>query len=173
MTNHVHLVAVPAYEDSLEKVFRPLHTRYAQRINRARGRNGHLWQGRFFSSALDDRYLWAAIRYVGRNPVRPVMVRVAEKYRWSSAPAHCGLTDDYVLTRDRAWLNELRSVGNWSQWLAEPDRGEQYTALRRHVERGLPCGTDDFVRGLEAQTGQSLQPIARGRPRKAGHELPA
>lgn len=43
MTNHIHVVVVPDSEDALEKVFRPLHTRYAQRINRAKpGRHHHL-----------------------------------------------------------------------------------------------------------------------------------
>lgn len=78
MTNHIHLVAVPEGESALEKVFRPLHTRYAQRINGAMRWSGHLWQGRFFSSPLDEIYLWAAIRYVERNPVRAGIVRRAE-----------------------------------------------------------------------------------------------
>ena len=50
MTNHIHLIAVPKSEDGLQKVLKPLHMRYAQRINRNRGWKGHLWQGRFFSS---------------------------------------------------------------------------------------------------------------------------
>lgn len=37
MTNHIHLVAVPATEDSLQQALKPLHMRYAQRVNRARG----------------------------------------------------------------------------------------------------------------------------------------
>ena len=85
MTNHIHVVAVPQRQDALEKVFRPLPTRYAQRINRAKKWKGHLWQGRFFSSALDETYLWAAIRYVKRNPVRARMARRAQNYKWSSA----------------------------------------------------------------------------------------
>jgi len=43
-------------------------------VNRARKGKGHLWQGRFFSSALDEPYLWAALRYVERNPVRARIV---------------------------------------------------------------------------------------------------
>jgi putative transposase len=154
MTNHVHLVASPQSDDALEKVFRPLHTRYAQRINRARQWSGHLWQGRYFSSPLDDTYLWTAIRYVERNPVRAGIAVRAEDYRWSSAPAHCNLTDDYVLTRDTRWLDQLGSVGDWSQWLAEPDEKEKMQVLRRHAERSLPCGADDFIQGLELLTGQ-------------------
>ena len=60
MSNHIHLVAVPKTEDGLQGTLKPLHMRYAQRINRTRGWKGHLWQGRFFSSALDEDYLWAA-----------------------------------------------------------------------------------------------------------------
>jgi putative transposase len=165
MTNHVHFVAVPERENALEAVFRPLHTRHAQRINRARGWTGHLWQGRFFSSALDERYMWTAIRYVERNPVRARMVSRAEEYRWSSAPAHCNLTDDYVLTKNRTWLNHLDTIDNWSKWLAESDQGQELTVLRQHVERGLPCGTEDFVRELELQAGHALRPTAVGRPK--------
>jgi putative transposase len=78
MSNHIHVVAVPAADDALERVFRPLHTRYAQRVNRLKKWKGHLWQGRFFSSALDETYLWAGIRYVERNPVRARLMRRAE-----------------------------------------------------------------------------------------------
>ena len=89
MTNHVHLVAVPSTEKGLQDVLKPLHMRFAQRLNRQRGWTGHVWQGRFFSSPLDEPYMWAAIRYVERNPVRARLVRRAENYPWSSAAAHC------------------------------------------------------------------------------------
>ncbi len=37
MSNHVHLVAVPSSEDGLQRVLKPLHMRYAQRVNRING----------------------------------------------------------------------------------------------------------------------------------------
>jgi putative transposase len=90
------------------------HTRYAQRLNRSRGRHGHVWQGRFFSSPLDEASLWAALRYVERNPVRARMVRRAETYAWSSAAAHCGRRADAVLTQAPAWRDLLAAVTDWS-----------------------------------------------------------
>jgi putative transposase len=90
MTNHVHLIVIPRKTDSLEKTFKPLHMRYAQWINRRKGWKGHLWQGRYFSSPLDEHYMWASIRYAELNPVRARMVDRAEDYSWSSAAAHCG-----------------------------------------------------------------------------------
>ena len=90
MTNHVHLVVLPRTADALPQALKPLHMRHAQRINRVHGWNGHLWQGRYFSSPLDEDYVWAAIRYVELNPVRSRMTERAENYPWSSAAAHCG-----------------------------------------------------------------------------------
>lgn len=166
MTNHIHVVAVPTSDEGLETAFRPLHTRYAMRLNRRRGSKGHVWQGRFFSSTLDEAYLWAAIRYVERNPVRAGMVDRAEGYRWSSAPAHCGLGVDPVLAQDADWLEALRSVDDWPGWLADFDRPVHLDTLRAHVRRSLPCGSEEFVRGLERRAGLPLAPRSRGRPRR-------
>ena len=167
MSNHVHLIAVPSTEAGLQQVLKPLHMRYAQRLNRERGWKGHLWQGRYFSSALDDTYLWAALRYVERNPVRARMVRKAENYRWSSAGGHCGLRADPVLTTKAHWRRQFAGIGDWSAWLAEGEDPEQLEVLRRYVEKGLPCGSAKFIRKLEQQMGRSLQYRPRGRPRVA------
>ena len=165
MTNHVHLVAVPARDDGLQRALKPLHMRYAQHINRERGWNGHLWQGRFFSSPLDEAYMWAALRYVERNPVRARLVRRAETYPWSSAAAHCGQRADAVLTMERAWREHLSAVADWSAWLAEGDESEELKMLRRNADKGLPCGSEAFVMKLEAKADRSLRFRPIGRPR--------
>ena len=74
MSNHVHLIAVPKEEESLALGIGWAHQAYTRRINFRENWRGYLWQGRFFSSALDETYLWAAIRYIERNPVRARMV---------------------------------------------------------------------------------------------------
>ena len=170
MTNHIHLVAVPASDDGLQRVLKPLHMRYAQRVNRARGWTGHLWQGRFFSSPLDDAYLWAAVRYVERNPVRAAMVRRAEDYQWSSAATHCGKRSDGLLNLESGWNGKLSAIEDWSAWLAEGDEEEELRTVRRNIERGLPCGSDDFVRRLGLKVGRLLDYRPQGRPRKPGGE---
>jgi putative transposase len=166
MTNHVHLVLVPSTEEGLHRMLRPLHMRYAQRVNRGRGWRGHLWQGRFFSSMLDEPYLWSAIRYVELNPVRAGMVRRAEDYRWSSALAHCSGRHDPCLTTEPSWQARLASIGDWSAWLAAGDQPECLDTLRRNADKGLPCGSDEFVEQLERLTGHRLRALSRGRPRR-------
>ena len=82
MSNHVHFVAVPASEDALGRSFRDSHQAYSSWLNRRLGESGHLWQGRFFSSVLDDAHLWACVRYVERNPVRAGLIARAEDWPW-------------------------------------------------------------------------------------------
>ena len=79
MTNHLHLVLTPHSEDGLQQVLKPLHMRYSQHVNKLKGWNGHLWQGRFFSSPLDEAYTWSTIRYVERNSVDSEVVIKAKK----------------------------------------------------------------------------------------------
>jgi len=83
----------PSTENSLQKVLKPLHMRYAQYINKKKNWSGHLWQGRYFSSALDEQYTYHAFRYIENNPVRAKMVNSAVDYRYSSAAYYCGLVE--------------------------------------------------------------------------------
>ena len=165
MDNHIHLVAVPNDDAGLHLALKPLHMRYAQRVNRAWGWKGHLWQGRFFSSPLDEAYLWAAVRYVERNPVRAGMVTRAEDYAWSSAAAHCHQQPGDLLNLKSKWSKAFLTIPDWSAWLAEGDEESEINLVRRNVERGLPCGSDSFVNKLSKQAGRNLDFRPRGRPK--------
>jgi len=165
MSNHLHLVAVPAIEPALERVFKPLHMRYAQHFNRQRGLKGHVWQGRYFSAPLDESYLWATLRYVERNPVRAGLVRKADRYQWSSAAAHCQIREDPVLTTKMGWWAQFNAIDNWANWLAEGDEPEKLTVIRRNIEKGLPCGSETFLKKLEKKVGRVLTYRPQGRPK--------
>jgi putative transposase len=111
MTNHIHLVAVPADETALGKALRDAHTVYAMYFNTRTALSGHVWQGRFYSCPLDQQHLWAAVRYVERNPVNAGLVEQAEQYRWSSAATHCGMGADDLLCKD---FPPIGVIEDWS-----------------------------------------------------------
>ena len=98
-----------------------------------------------------------------RNPVRAGLVKKAESYPWSSAAGHCGLLVDPLLA---PLLNMYRPVSEneWSDWLAVPD-DVSISALRRNVEKGLPCGSDTFINKLEKLADRNLRFRSQGRPK--------
>lgn len=167
MPNQIHFVALPKTETGLQLVLKPLHMRYAQRFNRQRGWKGHVWQGRYFSSPLDQQYLWSAIRYVERIPVRGKVVRKAERYHWSSAAAHCKKREDELLPTRAFWRKKIEAIIDWSAWLAEGDVPEEKTIIRRNIEKGLPCGSESFIKKLEKIAGRELRYRPMGRPVKS------
>ncbi|MFO0985227.1 MAG: transposase [Planctomycetota bacterium] len=117
MTNHVHVLATPMWEDSLADLFGPLHARFAQYIHRREGRVGHLFQARFYSCAADGDRAFDAVRYIELNPVRAGMVAHAVDYPHSSTRARIQNLTDPLL--DRSWP-EPGSISNWQEWLEEP-----------------------------------------------------
>ncbi len=164
MTNHVHLVVLPREPDSLALTLRSAHMRYSQMINARFGWTGHLWQGRYFSVALDEPHLWAAVRYVERNPVRARVVREARDYKWSSAGFHLGLRTDRLVRSSTEWGS---SVEDWSSALAAEQDQETIDLLRSRTQSGFPCGDEAFVRAISDRIGRPLLLRGRGRPRRA------
>ena len=134
MTNHVHLVAVPKFGDSLGQSMRRMNSGYTSYINRRQALCGHLWQGRFYSCPLDEANLWSAVRYVERNPVRAGLAKRAEKYPWSSAAAHCGLVQDELLAGE---LEKSGRVENWREWLREEDETAVKASASTQKQAGL------------------------------------
>ena len=169
MTNHVHLVATPHRAESLAKAVGRTHWRYSQTINRLHGRSGHLWQGRFYSCALDRPHFGAAVKYVERNPVRAGVVRRAWEFAWSSAAAHCGGPDETGLLDLGTW-GKMLAGEDWRRELSGRDDKDAVRALRSCTSRGRPLGTDSFMSKIEKLVGRRLRPLPSGRPRKDGAE---
>lgn len=84
MDNHVHLV-VKAEKEQLTQALKKINTRYAMGYNQRESTCGHVFQDRFKSQCIDDKYyLLKAIRYIHCNPVKAGIVKHPQDYKWSS-----------------------------------------------------------------------------------------
>ena len=165
MSDHVNFVAVPRRADSLSRTFREAHRAYASWMNRMVGESGHLWQERFHSCVLHGSYLPAAVRYVERGPVRAGLLRRAERWKWSSAAAHCGLRDDPLLSPiEMPWPR-----ADWAAYLREDDEAE-VAALAQRTRTGRPWGPVSFLKRLEKKLGLPILPRKRGRKPKQAQQ---
>ena len=69
MTNHVHLLLMPAQGQTLASLLKVLAGRQTRYVNRVEGRSGTLWEGRYKSSPVDtESYLLECSRYIELNP---------------------------------------------------------------------------------------------------------
>ena len=166
MSNHVHFVAVPEGEKSLALCFGKAHTQYTRMINFRKGWRGFLWQGRFGSSPMDGPHTFHAVRYVLRNPVRAGLVRLPWRYEWSSAAFHVGEKKTDPLVKETADIDGM--IGDWREYLVEPEADEMLRRMRRETTVGRPLGGGEFVQRLEEDLDRFLTRRPPGRPRKAG-----
>ena len=99
MTNHVHFV-LETPQGNLSRFMHRLQTAYTVYFNRKNKRSGHLLQGRFGSSVVDeDEYILKLSRYVHLNPVfvkahqkKPgrERIQILRDYPWSSYRSYIG-----------------------------------------------------------------------------------
>lgn len=164
MTNHVHLIAIPRSEEALAKAIGRTHFIYTQYINRFHGRSGHLWQGRFYSCALDDQHFWLAMRYIEQNPVRAKICRRPWRYGWSSASAHVDENYQSELLNLSDWY-EMISAGEWRNSLQQELKESETQKLRSSTHTGRPLGSDSFLSKVERILGRRVRPLPVGRPK--------
>jgi putative transposase len=107
----------------------------------------------------------AAMRYVERNPVRAKMVNRPWQWKWSSAAAHIGGTDEMV---DVIEIKESVGVSmeSWREHIDSDDNAPDVETIRRHTMTGRPLGRDGFIVALSRKLGRVIRVLQRGRPRK-------
>lgn len=163
MTNHIHLVAVPAGEESMALAFGLVHRKYAQRVNERHGVRGHLFQERYYSYPVQlDSSLLSVVRYVELNPVNAGLVARPEEYLWSSARSHVTGGSDAIIES-----SPIRAMAaDWGQFLRDGiEMSEERARIERHLRTGLPFGEIPWVRQMEKHFGRRLTSRHRGRPR--------
>lgn len=162
MPNHVHLIAVPHKDGSLAQAIGETHRNYTRFINFREKWRGYLWQGRFSSYLLNERYLLAATRYILLNPVKAKMVKKPWDYKWSSIRHHM-MADNDSFVKD-SLLRKM--IGDWKDFLSKTPGDDDIRLLQLHERTGRPLGDNQFIEKLESILKIDLKKKRAGRKKK-------
>jgi putative transposase len=122
-------------------------------------------QGRFYSTVLDEKYLYHAIKYVENNPYKARLVRKREDWEYSSAKANIEGKDQYEII-DKVKVKEYIKVGDWKKYLEGKEDEEVIKEIRMKTTTERPLGSEGFIKKLEREFGRRLRAFAEGRPKK-------
>ncbi|UHD17821.1 transposase [Thiocapsa bogorovii] len=153
MTNHYHLL-LETPDANLSKGMRQLNGVYTQYVNRAHGRVGHLFQGRFKAILVErERYLLELARYVVLNPVRAGMVRAPGDWPWSSYRATVGEEGSVPAFLETDWLlrafaeRRVEAVAGYRRFVAEGiGAAGPWSGLKGQIY----LGSEQFVERMQA-----------------------
>jgi hypothetical protein len=106
LTNHFHLL-VRSPRGLLSSSMRRVEDAYARWFNCRRGRDGHLFRGRFVSRLIEDPAYWeTVVLYIDRNPVEAGMCRNPWEHPYGSAR-------HYLRSKGPLWLKRS-AVEEWA-----------------------------------------------------------
>jgi len=169
MPNHFHLILWPDADLQLSRFMQWLTGTQTQRWHAAHGTSGTgpLYQGRFKAIPVQaDHHFLTVARYVARNPVRALLVRRVEEWRWSAAWHRCRNCDPFLAQ----W--PVPMPPNWLAIANDPLPEAELTAVREAVALNWPYGDSEWTREMAEQF--ALQRALRfpGRPRTRTHPRP-
>jgi putative transposase len=171
MTNHVHLLVTPADDDSIPRLMQTLGRRYVRYVNKAYGRTGTLWEGRYKACLVQaDRYFLACQRYIELNPVRGGLVAEPGEYAHSSYRHNALGRSDPLVTEHATYKALGHSPAEYRRAyrsLFAADAGPDPTEyIREATNACLVLGNDRFKDQIERVLARSVRPGRAGRPRK-------
>ncbi|RZT32451.1 transposase [Cupriavidus agavae] len=171
--NHIHLVATPKGVDSLSLTMQAVGRRYARYFNRVADRTGTLWEGRFRSAVIEpNAWMLPAMLYVEGNAVRAGDVLSVDHDRWSSYRHHAGIEASPIVSDHSLYWHlgntPFERQSNYRALTGEGLSGRTLATLQKHAHSGWPLGDEGFMAQLERHATRRVQPLPKGRPRKAG-----
>ena len=175
MTNHIHILASPAYTTSISNTMKVVGSRYAQYINKKYNRTGTLWEGRHRSSLVQtEKYFLTCSRYIELNPVSANMVKRPEEYRWSSYNSNAWGDESWLIPHDEYnRLGETKEIRcrNYRELFKNHIDSVDVHLIREAAHYCQPIGDDRFKHDIEMKYGIKLGQSKRGRPKKVVEEL--
>ena len=157
MTNHIHKIPVPEFENSLAKAVGRTNNDFARWQNVQRDSVGHLWQARFYSCPVEITSVWDVLAYVELNPVRAVLVENPADWKWSSARAHLTGEDETGLLNMDLWREHF-TPSLWAEFLRRKQGDRRLLhRIRTATQTGRPIASEETLRQLEIKLGRRLQ----------------
>ena len=174
MTNHIHLLATPRFEDSISKVFQSVGRKYVQYFNYTYKRSGTLWEGRYRATVVDtEHYLLKLMRYIELNPVRANMTGHPASYTWSSyarnAEGRLGLNDAWLVPHEeylKLGKNEVERLAAYQGLFKTGLTGDDLKQIRESAHKGWALGNQRFIKEIELLGKRQAASKGVGRPKK-------
>ncbi len=151
MNNHFHWI-VRTPKNDIDVGMRLFMLNSSLKIGKQAGRINRIYGSRCKPSIiLTDDYLWAAIKYVYRNPVKAGVCKNIEEYPWSTFHTKSGISivKDYEVNSDEnllSWLNEAPEEKFEQEFSKALKKVVLKLARDPHTKRKLACDVPIFQR---------------------------
>lgn len=158
MSNHYHL-CLETPKANLVEGMKWLQSTFANRFNRYRKANGHVFQGRYKAILLEGKVVGPVIHYIHLNPVRAGLVTAAELQQYTDSSFHPlwypskrwpFLRVDMALKEAGGWTDTPKGRLHYREyltWLSEDDVEKKQLGFETMC-RGWVKGDKEFRKAV-------------------------
>ncbi|MBR7800782.1 transposase [Undibacterium fentianense] len=172
LPDRLHLLATPSDEVGLGKMMQWLGRYYVPYFNAKYKRSGLLWQGRFKATVLEaENYFLPCSVMIEEMPVRAGLVHEASAYLWSSCQHHLGARIDPIVADHAMYWGmgntPFQREAAYRQLLDKGLSANEMTTIQQATNKAWVLGSDSYKNQMAKLTERRVEPMRRGRPRKA------
>jgi len=155
----INLLCTFSNKDALSLFMQSLGVKYVQYFNKKYNRNGTIWEGRYRSSHVEDRFVLPVMRYI-----ESFENYSSFKYNVLNEPNDIVKAHEmYELlgkdSKDRASIYK-------SRFFEKSLKKEDIDFIEDNLNRQTLTGSLEFYKKAEELSGENFQAKTRGRPRK-------
>ena len=168
-SNHVHLLVVAEQPQTVSSFMQKLEGEFAEYYNIRKRRSGAFWQGRYWSTMIDNRqYLWDCMKYIDLNMIRAGVVSHPSEWDW------CGYRELVGERQRYTFLDVPEILARYGH--SETDKFRKnysYTieeAISRHELKRDPIWTESIAIGSESFVNRIEQETLNRRELTVGSE---
>jgi len=165
MPNYIHLLCTFEDKDSQARFMQSLGLKYVSYYNKKYKRSGTIWEGRYKSSLVEDKFILSVMRYI----------ETISHARYSSHINNSQDISDKTIKehdmytflgkdeQDRAQLYKKHFINN-------PLKRDIKNFIEENLNKQSITGSLEFYKKLEALVGEPLVAKKRGRPKKKSND---
>ena len=171
MPNHIHLLCTPLEKDALSRFMQGFGIKYVAYFNKKYNRTGTLWEGRYRSSLVENRFILPVMQYIESNAIRAKLCKKPHEYIFSSFFENSKDNKTSIVTPHRmyellaATQEERQRIYNTFFESHQDDTIVQF--IQGHIGRQTITGTEEFYQEISQLIGNEIIKSNKvGRPKK-------
>jgi len=156
----IYFLITPKQEDSVARFMQALGRRYVRYYNDKYHRSGTIWEGRYKSSLVQNKYILDVMIYIER----------LADLKYSSKLSNLQAKSDDIVTfhsvyKSFGYTPKERSE-KYSKLFSKGISNERVTFIEECLQKQLVIGSKEYIKNLEKILGITLLTNSRGRPKK-------
>lgn len=174
MPTHIHLLCTPFEKNAMSRFMQGFGIKYVAYFNKKYHRTGTLWEGRYKSSLVENKFILPLMHYIETSALRAKLVGSIANYQYSSYPCNAlGKVDEITIPHKMYELlaaTPKERISVYGALFERPLEEEMLTFMQNHITKQTITGTQEFTQELRQRIGSSTIIRKIGRPKKTNQQ---